>query len=193
MDFINRIEKNWLRPGILVGENLPGEYSLDEIPENQKLVLSKILNHSQQQEIARLEQASQVGDYPVCFFDKESSNAFRMKARLKKQNLNEYILWSLNLALDTLEIPKIPILLDLNNPPADLKIGNENLVVYSSSDIKFENGLKESIFAFIPPVVQNEFLGSLFIWNDIISISVQGHDDFKLILLDAWQEKLLNF
>ena len=56
MDFINRIEKNWLRPGILVGENLPGEYSLDEIPENQKLVLSKILNHSQQQEIARLEQ-----------------------------------------------------------------------------------------------------------------------------------------
>ena len=53
--------------------------------------------------------------------------------------------------------------------------------------------LKESIFAFIPPVVQNEFLGSLFIWNDIISISVQGHDDFKLTLLDAWQEKLLNF
>lgn len=190
---MQQIEKRWVKPGILLGENMPENYSLDEVPEKERFILEKILKHSQQQEIARLEQAQQVGDYPLCFFDEESSNAFRMKARLKKQRLSEYVLWALNLALDTLEIPKTPILFDIKNPQDDLKIGEDNLVVYSSYDVKFENDLKNSIFAFIPPVVEGEFLCSLFIWNDVISLSVQGNDDFKLTLLDAWQERLLNF
>lgn len=193
MDFMQQIEKRWVKPGILLGENMPENYSLDEVPEKERFILEKILKHSQQQEIARLEQAQQVGDYPLCFFDEESSNAFRMKARLKKQRLSEYVLWALNLALDTLEIPKTPILFDIKNPQDDLKIGEDNLVVYSSYDVKFENDLKNSIFTFIPPVVEGEFLCSLFIWNDVISLSVQGNDDFKLTLLDAWQERLLNF
>jgi hypothetical protein len=193
MDFLEQIQNRWNKPGILLADNLPETYNFDEVDEDKRLIIEKILKHSEQQEIARLEQAQQVGDYPLCFFDEESSNAFRMKARLKKQRLSEYVLWALNLALDTLEIPKTPILFDINRPQDDLKIESDNLVVYSSYDVKFENELKDSIFAFVPPVIEGEFLCSLFIWNDVISLSVQGNDDFKLTLLDAWQEKLLNF
>ena len=192
MDFLEQIQKHWNKPGILLADNLPEKYNFDEVPADERQIIETILKHSEQQEIARLEQAQQVGDYPLCFFDEESSNAFRMKARLKKQRLSEYVLWALNLALDTLEIPKTPILFDIK-PQDDLKIESDNLVVYSSYDVKFENELKDSIFAFVPPVIEGEFLCSLFIWNDVISLSVQGNDDFKLTLLDAWQEKLLNF
>lgn len=193
MNLMKQIEKRWAKPGILLADNLPETYSLDEVPENHRLIVESILKHSEQQEIARLDQAQQVGDYPLCFFDEESSNAFRMKARLKKQTLSEYVLWALNLALDNLEIPKTPILFDINSPQDAIEIGKDNLIVYGSNNIQFENELKDSIFAFVPPVIQGEFLCSLFIWNDVISLSIQGDDDLKLTLLDAWQERLLNF
>lgn len=193
MNLLQVIESKWEKPGILLADNLPEKYNLDEVPEAERVVVERILKHNEQQEIARLDQAQQVGDYPLCFFDEESSNAFRMKARLKKQTLSEYVLWALNLALDNLEIAKTPILFDLNSPQDAIEIGENNLIVYGSNNIKFENELSDTIFAFVPPVIKDEFLCSLFIWNDVISLSVQGDDDLKLTLLDAWQERLLNF
>lgn len=190
---LQNIQESWEKPGILLGDDLPEKLEIDQLPSEQARIIKRILAHSDQQEIARLDQASAVGDYPLCFFDAESSNAFRMKARLKKQTLSEYLMWSLNLALDMIDIPQTPILFNVNNPQDGLSLNDEKLIVYDGGEISFDGQLSQSLFAYVPPLIPGRFLCSIFIWNKIISLSIQGDNDTKLTLLDAWQEKLLNF
>ncbi|MGB0452449.1 MAG: hypothetical protein ACPGJV_01940 [Bacteriovoracaceae bacterium] len=206
MSILDDLENSIERPGMLIAK--PPEYDMgvEEIPTLSKTStpLNLILSHSKQSEIANFEQI-QILDAAVEFFDKETTNALILKSRMKKQSLLEYVSWALNKALESLSLEKTPIILDLEKPQTGISTEPKFLVVYNGGKAEFKKPHAKTQFVYVPPILKldniemdpeapyahDKMSASIFVWNEMLSLSCQSHEDLKYPLLDAWKEFLI--
>ena len=206
MSILDDLENSIERPGMLIAKTPEYDMGVEELPTLAKtnIPLNSILSHSKQSEIANFEQI-QILDAAVEFFDKETTNALILKSRMKKQSLLEYVCWALNKALESLGLEKTPIILDFEKPQTGISTEPRFLVVYNGGQADFRKPHAKTQFVYVPPMFKlddiemdpeapyahDKMSASVFVWNEMLSLSCQSHEDLKYPLLDAWKEFLI--